>query len=297
MAALIFLVSDSATQYIMHRHYHHHHKENHDDKEDTTDSAFHWHASRAVSGSLFGVVATTWLHYWWGLLERVVGSPRFFPLTTYRFTNTMVKVVVDQAIGAPLYIYTYYLLTKGAPDVWSALWWQQQQQQQQQSSTSSRESVQDMDQVWQQLVHVHAPTAAARLGPTLWQHYHLWPLVHTLNFYFVPLHHRVLVQNTVLVGWSGYLSHLNYDQTTTVKKNDTTSRLIRRSTTVSLKTRPTTLSTRIITTTTSSSSSEAAGLQQPQTSPSTRRTSQPMLPTPASSAATVVVTTSTNTAQ
>jgi Mpv17 / PMP22 family len=47
------------------------------------------------------------------------------------------------------------------------------------------------------------------LWPTMKQHWKLWPAVHSLNFYFVPLQHRVLLQNTVLVGWSGYLSHLN----------------------------------------------------------------------------------------
>jgi len=47
------------------------------------------------------------------------------------------------------------------------------------------------------------------LWPTMLLHWRLWPLVHSVNFYFVPLQHRVLVQNTVLVGWSGYLSHLN----------------------------------------------------------------------------------------
>lgn len=48
------------------------------------------------------------------------------------------------------------------------------------------------------------------LWPTMMQHWKLWPIVHSFNFYFIPLHHRVLVQNTVLVGWSGYLSHLNH---------------------------------------------------------------------------------------
>jgi len=47
------------------------------------------------------------------------------------------------------------------------------------------------------------------LLPTMLRHWTVWPAVHTLNFYFNPLHHRVLVQNLVLVGWSGYLSHLN----------------------------------------------------------------------------------------
>lgn len=51
--------------------------------------------------------------------------------------------------------------------------------------------------------------AADMLPPTMLRHWTLWPAVHTLNFYYNPLHHRVLVQNLVLVGWSAYLSHLN----------------------------------------------------------------------------------------
>jgi protein Mpv17 len=47
------------------------------------------------------------------------------------------------------------------------------------------------------------------LWPTMLRHWKLWPFVHSFNFYFVPLHHRMMVQNLALVGWSGYLSHLN----------------------------------------------------------------------------------------
>jgi Mpv17 / PMP22 family len=51
--------------------------------------------------------------------------------------------------------------------------------------------------------------AAEMLPPTMLRHWTLWPAVHMLNFFYNPLHHRVLVQNLVLVGWSAYLSHLN----------------------------------------------------------------------------------------
>jgi hypothetical protein len=47
------------------------------------------------------------------------------------------------------------------------------------------------------------------LWPTLLRHWRVWPFVQTFNFYFMPLHHRMFVQNAVLVGWSGYLSYLN----------------------------------------------------------------------------------------
>jgi len=77
LAVLIFFGSDSATQYIV------------DNKR--------WDASRALSGAGFGVIATSWLHYWWGFLETAVGAR--LPITQYRLANTMTKVVLDQGIG------------------------------------------------------------------------------------------------------------------------------------------------------------------------------------------------------
>merc|ERR1712176_132369 len=49
------------------------------------------------------------------------------------------------------------------------------------------------------------------------QHWKLWPGVHFLNFYFIPVSNRVLVQNLVLVGWSGYLSQLNHSSEITTR--------------------------------------------------------------------------------
>lgn len=170
MAAAIFFVSDSASQYIQSRH----------------KDSFDWSFSRALSGSSFGIVATVGVHYWWGLLEAVV--KKRLPLKTHRLANTACKVILDQSIKAPLYIYTYFVLTKflneqmdGAQD-WQASW-----------TEANR-------------------NAAEMLLPTMLQHWRVWIPVHSFNFYFVPLHHRVLVQNSILVFWSGYLSYLNHPQ-------------------------------------------------------------------------------------
>ena len=43
----------------------------------------------------------------------------------------------------------------------------------------------------------------------MWLSYIVWCVekVHVLNFSFVPLHRRLLVQNTLTIGWAAYLSH------------------------------------------------------------------------------------------
>jgi protein Mpv17 len=172
-AATIFFTSDSAAQYLT--------------REE--DSEFSYNISRALSGSFFGVVATGYMHVWWNFLERALGAR--LPLQTHRLTNTIVKVFVDQAFGAPFYIYNYYLVTNFL----------------QQMSHNTEPDIKTPQQVLQE---TH-DKASEMLWPTMLKHWRLWPLVHSINFYFVPLHHRVLVQNLVLVFWSGYLSHLNHN--------------------------------------------------------------------------------------
>jgi protein Mpv17 len=169
-AATIFFCSDSATQYILCN-----------DKE-----LFRWDAPRALSGASFGIVATGWLHYWWGFLEAVVA--RRLPVATHRLANSLTKVLLDQAIGAPAYIYTYYVLTNFLKE---------------QLSGTSQKS-------WQQSWKETNTHAKELLWPTMLQHWRVWIPVHSCNFYFMPLQHRVMVQNTVLTFWSGYLSHLNH---------------------------------------------------------------------------------------
>jgi protein Mpv17 len=180
IAAVIFFGSDSATQYILRD------RELQPNNKETT---FQWDAPRALSGAVFGVVATTWLHYWWGFLEVAVGAR--FPVVaasqSSKVINTVVKVALDQGIGAPLYIYSYYVLTNFGQTIHRTM------------------SLSAVLETWKET----NTRAADMLWPTMLKHWQLWPFVHCVNFYFMPLHHRVLVQNTVLVGWSGYLSHLN----------------------------------------------------------------------------------------
>lgn len=144
----------------------------------SSEEKFRWDATRAASGAIFGVAGTCFLHVWWNILERMVESR--LPVARYRLANTMVKVVVDQAWAAPFYIYCYYIITNSI-------------QKQQESPDMPLPSV----------LQVTKEKADAVLLPTMLRHWRVWPLVHSINFYFVPLQHRVLVQNVVLVGWSG----------------------------------------------------------------------------------------------
>ena len=95
--------------------------------------------------------------------------------------------------GAPIYIYTYYVITHGGKEYVAQL--------------KADDNQQKPDALT--LFRDTCDRATEMMPPTMLRHWTLWPAVHTLNFYYNPLHHRVLVQNLVLVGWSAYLSHLN----------------------------------------------------------------------------------------
>jgi len=162
-AATIFFTSDFAAQYI------------------TRDRAsdFTFNVNRALSGSCFGVLSTMYLHVWWGFLEGAVGKR--LPVAQHRLANTLTKVFIDQGFAAPCYVYSYYVITNFI--------------QQMAENTDAKSP--------EQVLKETRAKASEMLWPTMIRHWRMWPLVHTFNFYFVPLHHRVLVQNLFLVGWSG----------------------------------------------------------------------------------------------
>ena len=108
----------------------------------------------------------------------------------------MVKVLIDQSISAPLYNWCYFFITNVVD-----------------SNSQSNVNVGDR-------VGSAASKATDIIGPLMLQHWKIWPAIHSLNFYFTPVHNRVLVQNLVLVGWSGYLSHLNHSREVEEKEQE-----------------------------------------------------------------------------
>ena len=209
-AVFIFTASDLATQYITREDDVHVSSakgtkrrrpgddQSVNDTPLTAPSPFEFNAQRALSASSFGVVGTIYLHYWWNFLERFVNSR--FPLaqakSSSRITNTMVKVLIDQSVSAPLYNWCYFFITNAVH-----------------SNSQSNTNVGDR-------VGSAASKATDIIGPLMLQHWKIWPAIHSLNFYFTPVHNRVLVQNLVLVGWSGYLSHLNHSREVEEKEQE-----------------------------------------------------------------------------
>jgi hypothetical protein len=82
MTAVIFASSDTAIQHWT-------------CKNDAGVVAYDW--LRVCTGVGFGVVATSYMHVWWGLLESFVNAR--VSVAKHRFANTIVKVAIDQSMS------------------------------------------------------------------------------------------------------------------------------------------------------------------------------------------------------
>ena len=58
------------------------------------------------------------------------------------------------------------------------------------------------------LSHEDVLSDAQKFWPTLLANYKVWPAVHMVNFLVVPVHHRLLVTNSVGVFWNAYLTYV-----------------------------------------------------------------------------------------
>jgi Mpv17 / PMP22 family len=173
-------------------------------EEGDSETSVAWDVSRTMSAAVFGVASTTFLHYWWGLLEH--SFARMLPLRHTHFVPTLAKVFVHQSCAAPFYIYSYYVLTNFLQQVLNI------------EQEEGAFSLARLDQVQQSWNSVHAK-AQEMLWPTMLRHWSVWPFVQTANFYCISLHHRILVHNSVLMLWSGYLSYLNHHDRSSLHRN------------------------------------------------------------------------------
>jgi len=61
-ASFIFLISDAMTQKLLFSSK----SSGDDDNDNDNHESFIWDYNRSLSGAGFGIIATCWLHYWWG---------------------------------------------------------------------------------------------------------------------------------------------------------------------------------------------------------------------------------------
>eukprot|EP00591_Stephanopyxis_turris_P002251 CAMPEP_0195507542 /NCGR_PEP_ID=MMETSP0794_2-20130614/972_1 /TAXON_ID=515487 /ORGANISM="Stephanopyxis turris, Strain CCMP 815" /LENGTH=266 /DNA_ID=CAMNT_0040634265 /DNA_START=124 /DNA_END=924 /DNA_ORIENTATION=+ len=200
-AGLIFFVSDLGTQYIIRPKC----------SDELESNKFEFDFDRSLSGASFGILGAGYLHFWWGWLETFAQAR--IPVGRSRLGNTLLKVAIDQVVSAPIYNYFYFFITnafRAFPRDFSLIanFQLQMETELEGGAVTDEESKPDVGAAKDVLVDAHH-RACDMIIPMMFKHWRIWPTVHTFNFYFVPLHHRVFVQNTLLVGWSGYLSYLN----------------------------------------------------------------------------------------
>ena len=133
---------------------------------------------RTVELASFGMLATTFIHCWWGLLEPV--AIRLFDPVKQKFQHVLFKVFADQSFGGVCYNVIFFSVqgtVRGLKD---------------------NESIKDS--VSYQLTN--------NLSPQLKNHWSFWPFFHFGNFWFNPLHQRVVWQNLASIGWGAVLSRV-----------------------------------------------------------------------------------------
>lgn len=130
-----------------------------------TDKQPKWDVVRTrnmcCSGASVGIVC----HYWYKYLDRLVPG--------YTIRIVLKKIVLDQVIGSPLYISTFFL-TLGCIE-----------------GASLSEIIED------------AKGKALKLYVAEWM---IWPPAQFINFYLLSTKYRVLFDNTISLGYDVYTS-------------------------------------------------------------------------------------------
>jgi hypothetical protein len=242
---------------------------------DTTNSSSHtWNISRSIAAANFGILSTTFLHYWWNFLDTNVNllfhhyystkptntptstttinttpfaitnnsrriatttlttrvknittsaTSRILPFVVKPILPTVMKVMIHQTCVAPIYIYTYYVTTNFVLQCLTTIQHDQHPQHhqpppllhfdQQQNTITSKQQYNNIKEMYTTIQHIWYNVnekAYSMWYPTMIRHWSIWPMIQSINFYFIPLQHRILFHNTILMFWSGYLSYLNH---------------------------------------------------------------------------------------
>ena len=78
-----------------------HASENKQSKESWSLQSFSLDIGRTMRITTFGGIATCWIHVWWNMLEKFV--ERRISSQTHHYSNAVVKVFLDQSLGAPVF--------------------------------------------------------------------------------------------------------------------------------------------------------------------------------------------------
>ena len=133
---------------------------------------------RTAELASFGMLATTFIHCWWGVLEPI--AIRTFDPVKQKFQHVLFKVVADQSFGGLCYNAIFFTV--------------------QGTVRGLKENEPIKDNVSYQLGN--------NLVPQLKNHWSFWPFFHFGNFWFNPLHQRVVWQNLASIGWGVVLSRV-----------------------------------------------------------------------------------------
>lgn len=124
---------------------------------------------RTARMALIGIGIGSFLRPWYLTLDRIVkGQTKL---------DALKKMVLDQMLGSPTIIFTFYTLKENF----------------------ERKTFEEYKQ-----------TLRERYFKTLKTNYKFWPFVQIINFTFVPLHNRILFVNVAAVFWNTYLSWMAY---------------------------------------------------------------------------------------
>lgn len=137
-----------------------------------------WDPVRTKNMSLSGASVGVVCHYWYNHLDKFVPG--------YSLKIVLKKIFVDQIIGSPLYISTFFITINIL-----------------ENSTKDK-FIQDIrNKAW-------------KLYAAEWM---IWPPAQFINFYFLPTKFRVLFDNTVSLGYDIYTSYVQHSPISDCKKN------------------------------------------------------------------------------